>query len=415
MKNSRKKKVEKYLILSVLCGNFMWMAGCGKTVAQVIAEEKGTSVESEDILTDTNTKADSEIVSSTEKKMLDKNTVEFIMVGDILLHDKVEESGRQRDGSYNFDHLFKYTADRIQEADIALVNQEVILGGEELGISGYPTFNGPFEVGDALAKAGFDIVLHATNHAMDRGTEGIENCINFWETSHPELAYLGIHSSEESQNDIYIREVNGIKIAFLNYTFSTNGIEVPKDQTYLVDMLEEDKVIADLEAAETQADFTIVLPHWGSEYEHGTTEEQAYWSKIFLEYGADLCIGTHPHVIEPIRWEEDEEGNKMLVYYSIGNYVNATSGTGAGVADRMLGGMAKVTIGRNGDRTEIVAYDVEPLICHVAEGIGELTVYPIEDYTAELALENEIRDQDSTFSLKYCRNLVNQIWGDLKR
>lgn len=187
------------------------------------------------------------------------------MVGDVLLHTKVQESGLQTDGTYNYDYLFSQVKEEIQAADISIVNQEVILGGAELGLSGYPSFNGAYEVGDALVTAGFDVVLHGTNHALDQGVTGILNCLNFWETYYPQIGVLGINASSQQQDEIYIIE-NQIKIAILNYTFSTNGIDFPSDMPYAVNLMNEEKMAEDIEKAEEMADFTIVCPHWGTEY-----------------------------------------------------------------------------------------------------------------------------------------------------
>lgn len=340
-------------------------------------------------------------------------TVRLVMVGDMLMHERVMESGLQEDGSYDFDHLFVHVEEQIESADLALVNQETILGGTELGLTGYPCFNSPYELGTAEVETGFDVILHGTNHALDKGKKGAVNCMDFWEEQYPEIAYLGINRSQDAQdNDIYVYEQDGIKLAILNYTYGTNGISTPKDMPYLVNYMDKEKVIADLQLAQELADFTIVCPHWGKEYYLGISSEQKKWTKLFLEYGVDLVIGTHPHVIEPVEWVEDEAGNRMLVYYSLGNFVNGTSGKGNGVMNRCVGGLADVTIGRNeADEVVILEYDAIPLVCHIAEG-EEYSVWYLEDYTEELAQENHIRKQDETFSLENCKALVEEVWGE---
>lgn len=336
-----------------------------------------------------------------------------MMAGDILLHTPVADSGKREDGSYDFSAVFAEMKEEIASADLALVNQEVILGGEELGISGYPAFNAPYELGDALAEAGFDVVLHATNHALDKGKRGIVNCLAFWQEQYPDMAVLGIHESLESQEEIYVYEQDGIRLAILNYTYGTNGIALPQDMPYAVDLLDRDRVAADLQRAQELADFVIVCPHWGTEYVLEATAEQEEWAVFFAENGADLILGTHPHVIEPVEWVAGEDGG-TLVYYSMGNFVNWTSGTGEGVANRMVGGMAHVTVGLDeAGEAAITAYGVEPLVCHVEQGYGGVTVYPLDQYTEELAKRNEIVSQDSHFSLAYCRNLVEKVFGNL--
>lgn len=366
----------------------------------MLTEEADSAAENTDSAAES---ADSEADTAEEQE------VTLVMVGDILLHTPVAKSGLREDGTYNFDAVFENVKERIESADLALVNEEVIIGGSELGVTGYPSFNAPYELGDALAEAGFDVVLHGTNHALDKGSRGLENCLRFWEEKHPEIAVLGINESAEAQEKIFVYEQDGIRIAILNYTYGTNGIPMPETMPYGVNLLQEEKVIEDLQQAEETADFVIVCPHWGTEYQLEPSKEQEKWVKLFADNGADLVIGTHPHVIEPVEWYEEEE-REMLVYYSLGNFVNWTSGTGAGTANRMLGGMAEVTIGldENGE-VGIKEYAAEPLVCHVEEGRDGVTVYFLEEYTEELAEENEIRKQDEAFSLEYCRNLWEEV------
>ena len=303
-------------------------------------------------------------------------TVKIVMVGDILLHSRVEEAAMDANGNYNFDFIFANMKSEIAAADIAIVNEEVILGGKELGISGYPSFNAPWEVGDALINAGFDVVCHATNHALDKGKNGITNTLSYWE-KHPEITVVGINKSAQEREAVTIIEKNGIRIAILNYTYGTNGISMPKDMPYAVNLLDADKVKKDLAFAEANADFTIVCPHWGTEYNLGIDASQKKWTKIFREGGADLVIGTHPHVLEPAEFLQDDipgisnnHGNgDMLVYYSLGNFVNWTSGTGEGTTNRMVGGMAKINISMSSAKeTAISGYGIEPVVCHVSSG-----------------------------------------------
>lgn len=342
-------------------------------------------------------------------------SISVIMVGDMLLHTPVEESALQEDGTYNFDAIFANTKEEITAADLALVNQEVIIGGEELGVSGYPCFNAPYAAGDALVNAGFDVICHATNHALDQGKKGLKNCLNFWKNSYPETTVLGINQMQEEQDNIYIYEQDGLKIAILNYTYGTNGIEIPTDMPYAVNLLEEEKVLLDIQKAEEQADFTIVCPHWGIEYQLEASNEQRKWTKLFLENGVDLVLGTHPHVIEPVEYLVDEaSGNEMLVYYSLGNFVNWTASSGDGIANRMVGGMAEVMIGQdeNGEGY-VLDYAVTAVVCHLEDEINGVTVYPLSEYTEELAKKNAIIAQDNNFSKEYCTSLCNTVWGDM--
>ena len=354
-------------------------------------------------------------VEVIEEKPFMEPEVDILMVGDILLHENVQNSGKLPDGTYNYDHLFENVITDIQSADIAIANQEVILGGTELGLSGYPAFNGPFEVGDALVNAGFDVILHATNHTLDRGKKALLNCLEYWEINHPEVAVLGAFDSQEDyDNSIYVYEEDGLKIAILNYTYGTNGIPSPSDMPFAVARLEEEKVISDLQKAEGLADFTVVCPHWGTEYQHKQSAEQEKWANLFMEYGADLVIGTHPHYIQPVEMLTGENGEEMLVYYSIGNFINSTNESGRGTADRMVGAMAHVTIAKNeAGEAYIKDYGVEPLVTQLLYGAQEITTYKLSDYTEELASQNEILKKDSVFNLTFCQELCEDVFGDL--
>ncbi len=381
------------------------LAGCGNHKAALSNEESYVAEVVEDVTQEPEKHVSKEAIENQESE---NPTATLIMVGDVLLHDPVEDAARDAEGNYNFDFLFEETRDEIAAADIALVNQEVIIGGEELGVSGYPAFNAPYSIGDALVDAGFDVVCHGTNHALDKGGAGIRNATSYWAENHPEITVTGVNASQAEQDAIDYVEVNDMRIAILNYTYGTNEIALPADMPYAVDYLEESQVIADLEEAEENADFTVVCPHWGIEYQLAQNGEQERWAKLMVEHGADLIIGTHPHVIEPY-----EEVDGVPVYYSLGNFINWTSDSGAGIANRMVGGMAMVTLERGEDGVVHVAdYGVEALVCHLTPDENGVVAYPLSEYTEELASENAIRNQDSSFSYDYCVDLCNQVWGE---
>ena len=422
MKNSRFKAVIMRIML--LCTGIVIM-GCSankNTAANVDNfSENSEIVDNDPFNVSEEGNSSGEDVETNETEQIADTYVEpelsIIMVGDMLMHTPVEESSLQEDGTYSYDAIFANTVSEIQGADLAIVNQEVIIAGESMGVSGYPAFNAPFELGHDLVETGFDVICHGTNHALDQGKKGLKSCLNFWEENYPEIAVLGIHESQEDQDEIYIYEQDGIKIAVLNFTYGTNGIALPSDMPYAVDLLEEEKVKAALIKAEEQADFTIVCPHWGNEYELGVVSSQKKWTELFFDYGVDLVIGTHPHVIEPIEMiKEDESGKEMLVYYSIGNFVNWTSSSGAGIANRMVGGMAEITVSKDQNGVVYIKeYGVEPVVSHLTEGINGVTVYFLEDYSTVLAGENEIRKQDHNFSYEYCVELCDKVWGKLWR
>ena len=358
-------------------------------------------------------KAVTQSTASTVQSKEPDSKAEIIMIGDMLLHDNLSACGRKADGSYNYDHFFKNVKDITKGADLALVNQEVIIGGRELGLSGYPNFNTSYEVADALANAGFDVVCHATNHALDMGAKGITNCLNYWKNNFPEVKTVGINASKDEQNKICVVEKNGIKIAVLNYTYGTNGHTLPAGMPYAVNYINKDTIAKDVSKAKALADFVIVAPHWGVEYTHTENKEQKELAKYMANLGVDLIIGTHPHVIQPIEWVTGDDGNKTLVYYSIGNYINCSNEEGSEIADRFVGGIADVTISKNSKgQVEITDYSAIPVISH-CEGIGEEnTVYLLSQYSEEKARKSFINRQTSNFNKKYLENVAKKVWGE---
>lgn len=329
----------------------------------------------------------------------------LVMVGDNLLHMPLIRNAETSNG-YNFHSLYKRMKPHIESADLAVIVQETVLGGKELGYSGYPLFNSPQEVGDALVDAGFDIVLHATNHTLDKGAKGVENTLEYWK-KHPETTVLGIHESQEDYDAVDYVERNGIKLAVLNYTDSTNGTPLPEKKEYLLSTVNEEKIKKDLKTAEENADFTIVFMHWGTEYRLTADEGQKALAQMMCENGADLIMGSHPHVIEPVEWITAENGNKTLVFYSLGNYVSrqkeATNLLG------LLGGVKICSSEKEG--TYIDSASVMPIVTHYDTRSRGFDVYPLMDYTDELASKHGVGQYDGKVSVERFQTKFNSVFS----
>lgn len=339
---------------------------------------------------------------------VEATTINLKMVGDVLIHSPLYKNGKQSDGSYNFDHFFANISQDISTADISIVNQETILGGTELGLSAYPKFNSPKEVGDAEVKAGFNTILHATNHTLDKGEIGLNNCLDFWKSKHPNVTILGINETETDYNNIYVYTKNDFKIAILNYTYGTNGLPIPSNKPYCINTLDKDKVISDIEKAKKLADMVIVCPHWGTEYKLTPDDYQDTWTQLFLEHGVDIVIGTHPHVLQPIETLTSSSGHTMLVYYSLGNFISCQD-----TKECMIGGMADITLEKDSSgKCRIKQYGLVPIVTHRVFTMGQYTSYKLSDYTQSLVAENTIKKYAFDFSIDWINTFCKDVLGN---
>lgn len=259
-----------------------------------------------------------EKTEEAQKEETKTSKLSLIMVGDALLHGSVYRDA-YKNGVYNFDSQLEYIKPIVQNYDLAFYNQESILGGTELGLSDYPTFNSPWEFGDAMINSGFNLVSLANNHTMDRGEKAVLNSCEYWKSKEDVLA-VGSYCSKEDSEAIQIREKNGIKYTLLAYTYGTNGISVPQGKEYLVNLYSDEKVKNDIAKVRDKVDLLIVSMHWGTEYRTEPTEEQKREAEYLSSLGVDIIIGTHPHIIEPITYIND-----TLVIYSLGNFISAQS------------------------------------------------------------------------------------------
>ena len=331
--------------------------------------------------------------------------VKLTAVGDIIAHDTILNLAQTGDG-YDFSSLFSPLKADIERMDLAIANVETPLGGGPY--TGYPNFNTPDEMGLAVIDAGFDVALQASNHSMDSGTEGIRHSINFWKQHTTDILMVGMHESQEEADSIPLLTVNGITFAVLNYTYGLNGYELPYDESYLVTLMDDstrDYIRSQVEQASQMADFVIVCPHWGEENQVGSPVEfQRDWADLFTEAGADLIIGTHPHVLESIEWVTSDNGNRALCYYSIGNFVSNQQYT-----DLVLGAMAYVEIEKDEGGAHIVEESAKaaPVVTH-NDKTGDPVViqtYYLADYTDALA---SVHDTYLTYDEDFSVALLNQ-------
>lgn len=340
--------------------------------------------------TDIGENTDAQTSSETENnKQEDDNVISFVGVGDNLIHTTIYEeadrfAGDEDDGAYDFTPMYSEVKNLIDGNDIAFINQETIVGGYDMGLSGYPVFNSPSEVAENVKSAGFNLVNMATNHSLDMGQQAVDNELETYRNLE-DMYFAGIADSEEAYDNITVFEKNGVKFAFLAYTASTNGIELPNP--YTIHLFDEDQIRSDVERAKEISDVVILSAHWGEENIDYATDFQEYYAQFFADLGVDVVIGTHPHVIQPIEWYEGENGNKTLVTYSLGNFLG-----GMLAVNNIVSGMVSFDFVKSDGGISVENVKWTPFVIHfeldgddIMEDRCNYKVYPLSEYTDELA------------------------------
>ncbi|MDR2136145.1 MAG: CapA family protein [Treponema sp.] len=330
------------------------------------------------------------------------NYLSLVAAGDNLFHDVMIRPNRETQ-SYNFTACYSEIKPIVEPADIAFINQETPLGGEVYGFSGYPLFNTPQEVGNALKAAGFDVINHATNHSMDKGEGAVFATMDYWD-SVPGIHYLGIHRSQENRDSKkVIIEKNGIKTGFLSYTYGTNGLPLPRDKPYLVSLINESVMEKEIKALRPLCDVLIVSMHWGVEYQHTVSGGQKRLSRFLADNQVDLVIGHHPHVLEPYEFLDRPDGQKTLCFYSLGNFISAQD-----TAPTQLGGIAFVRIKQCDEKITIEEAGIIPVVNHYENGLSGFKVYPLYSYTADLAKKHLLRLRGISITIPWLTALAEE-------
>ncbi|MGB3402669.1 MAG: CapA family protein [Microcoleaceae cyanobacterium] len=254
---------------------------------------------------------------------------ELVAVGDIMMHGSQIKSGyNSQTNTYNYDHFFTEVQPILSAGDWVIGNLETTLAGEAAKYTGYPLFNAPDTLADAIKQAGFNILTTANNHSLDRKEAGLLKTLE--NVRQRGLEPVGTSASAEEAQEILVIEKNDISMAFLAYTYGTNGIPIPKGKDYLVALIDEDKIIADINKAEQLGvDVITVALHFGSEYQRQPNQQQKQLVKNLVMAGADIILGSHPHVVQPyevFEYEEMGEVRQAVAIYSMGNFVSNQRG-----------------------------------------------------------------------------------------
>lgn len=256
-----KLKLKKILVLLLI----LFISGCG-------TKENNSAIEK------------TEEIKKIEKKEYE---LSMVMAGDVLIHGAVYMDAKTGENSYDFKPMLSSIKPIVSNYDLAFVNQETIIGGKSIGLSHYPRFNSPEEVGDAVIDTGFNIINLTNNHTMDRGVEAVLNSLSYWKSK--DVYITGSYESIEERKPVII-EKNNIKIGLIGYTTVTNGLLPPSDQTFLTNIYSDEVAKSDIESIKDQVDVIIVSMHWGVEYTNTPVEEQTRIAEYLSNLGVNVII-----------------------------------------------------------------------------------------------------------------------------
>ena len=353
--------------------------------------------------------ADTEVVT---EEVFKPTSAKLVAVGDNLMHRSCTLSAKNADGTYDFTKHFANMADIFKAADLAVISQDTVLGGIELGATSTETgiFNTAVELADGMADAGINVVLAANNHIMDEGSAGLNTMMSYFSTKYPNITLLGVNNSREAKDEPVYVETNNIKIAMINYSYGSNQTADLDASSYLLNQYDEDWLSDILKQAREEADFIIAFPFWGEQNSMDYTQEQERQAQFLADNGVDLIIGSYPHVVEPVKWITAENGDRTLVYYSLGNFQSIQN-----TVENMLGGQANITISKEEDGTHISDYSLDFVVTHYeqresSEYYDIVTTYPLADYTSDLAARHGMSvSGNEEFDLASLQGLSSQI------
>lgn len=292
--------------------------------------------------------------SEPEEEPWEPQSAHLLSAGDNLIHSSLYEqaAARSEDGGYDFTYLYENVAPYLSSADITTINQETVIVPSN-SPSTYPLFNSPPELASYVTDlCGVDVLNLANNHCLDQGTDGLGECLSFWGENYPDVLTTGVYQNEADYQTTRLKEVDGITFAFLGMTELTNGLSLASGSEIIIDQALDDaglaRLQAEIERADEASDIVIMNVHWGDEYSFTPTDRQRYLAQQMAEWGVDIIIGHHPHVLQPVETIETSDGRTALVAYSLGNFASAQAD-----AYCLVGGILDYTVEREIGREHV--------------------------------------------------------------
>jgi poly-gamma-glutamate synthesis protein (capsule biosynthesis protein) len=384
------------LIIILLCFMVKYFSKNNKT--EKISQNINASSEEENNEETTEASSDDKGGETENKKTETKKTnttITLTAIGDVMCHNtQYQDAYDSTTGTYDFSYVFEDVKYYIQTADIAIGNLETTFAGKSVGYSGYPTFNTPEVMAQNLKDIGIDVLTTANNHSLDKGYAGIESTIKYLDEA--DISHTGTFTSEEAQNTILVKNVKGIKIAFLSFTYGTNGIAIPSGKEYCINLIDKDFILEQINLAkEENPDVICVSMHWGVEYQTTPNSTQKDLADFLFENGADIILGSHPHVLQPMEKRtitlEDGTTKDGFIIYSFGNFISGQ--TKANTKDSII---LNLKITKNGETGKITIDDYSYIPVYMYKASSGTQKYKlldinrrIENYEAGNSLQTD--------------------------
>lgn len=336
-------------------------------------------------------------------------TVRFSATGDNLIHGPIyrQAAARAAEGQvYDFSYAYENMASFYANYDVNWLNQETLVN-DKLEPSTYPCFSTPGECAKALYDIGIRVFALSNNHTYDKGKSGISATLDFWNSMPSDVVTTGLWGGESDYDRIPLQEVNGIKIAYLAYTETTNGIPTPSGaQANVIYTSQHDVMQRQIQLAREIADIVVVGMHWGVEYSHNANDYQKTLAQQLADWGADLIIGTHPHVLQDAQWLTSADGRDVFVAYSLGNFISTQDRTPRAIGAILTVAFEKVTELDGSISITLIDPKLHPVVTHYDAGRQNVRTYLYRDYTPELAAKHGMNNYDSSFSYEKILEVV---------